>query len=178
MSSSDAECQPPSSQAAVARGTGPTARGKGGKGKAGGRGRVKGGAAKNAVVPLDRLLRPSVVDERRGDSSITALHEDGPLLEKRDWLSVPDEFMNPLKMSVVNQFVRCIPKADFRFQSTGEEYVLVGTGNTMPENFRKWIYCMHQVNVFSESFVFELFTDSFTWRFSRALKLRLTPRDR
>ena len=50
-------------------------------------------------------------------------------------------------MPAVNQFVRCLPKLDFRFRSTGEEYVLVGTGMTMPENFRKWIYCMHQVNM-------------------------------
>jgi len=37
--------------------------------------------------------------------------------------------------------------------STGEEYVLVGTGNTMPDNFRKWIYCMHQVVCFVLQFI-------------------------
>jgi len=139
MSASEDDLDIPSQSQSVRAG-----RGRGGRGRAGGgRGRA------NAAPPLERLLRPSAADKERGNASVTALQSSGPEVVREEWLSVPDEFMKPLKMSVVNQFVRCIPEKDFRFRSYGEEYVLVGTGNTMPENFRKWIYCMHQVKVTS-----------------------------
>lgn len=89
------------------------------------------------------------MQQMESSSSVEALQTAHIDIIKQPWLSIPREFMNPLKMPMVNQFVRCIPKMDFRFLSTGEEYVLVGTGNTMPDNFRKWIYCMHQVNLSS-----------------------------
>jgi len=68
------------------------------------------------------------------------------VIMRRDWLELPSCYMRPLKMCAVNQFVHCVDKLDSRFLSTGPEYVLVGSGTSMPDHFHWWIYCMHQVN--------------------------------
>ena len=64
---------------------------------------------------------------------------------RKGWLTLPMAYMKPLQMCAVNQFVHCVTTLDSRFLSSGSEYVLVGTGSSMPDHFHQWIYCMHQV---------------------------------
>jgi len=128
-----------------------------GRGRGRGRGKGRGGVA------LQGLVQMRSCDVDPAAASMAALYANTVSMVQYDWLTVPDEFMTPLKMPAVNQFVRCIPEIDFRFMSTGEEYVLVGTGNTMPDNFRKWIYCMHQVDLLRGLFT----VVNLIWRDSR-----------
>jgi hypothetical protein len=74
------------------------------------------------------------------------LYQAGIDVIRKDWLQLPSEYMRPLRMCAVNQFVHCLDKLDSRYLSHGPEYVLVGTGTSMPKHFHMWIYCMHQVS--------------------------------
>ena len=64
---------------------------------------------------------------------------------REEWLRLPDFYTEPLRMCAVNQFVHCVRSLDSRYLPNSAEYVLVGTGTSMPDHFHQWIYCMHQV---------------------------------
>ena len=100
-------------------------------------GAINGGDAESGE---GEAAEASLVDDDDGEYD-----DDGVNVIRKRWLSLPSAYMKPLQMCAVNQFVHCVRKLDTRFLSTGSEYVLVGTGASMPDHFHQWIYCMHQV---------------------------------
>jgi hypothetical protein len=110
-----------------------------------------GRGRKKAAPPLERFMPVLNANPDRFRDAVEQVQRVGRPVVKADWLAIPKELMEPLRMPMVNQFVRCVGESEFRFKPSGEQYVLVGTGNAMPESFRKWIYCMHQVRNFFPS---------------------------
>jgi len=97
-------------------------------------------------------------DEQAGEADEQAGEHAGVDVIRKGWLSLPLAYMKPLQMCAVNQFVHCVRTLDSRFLSSGSEYVLVGTGASMPDHFHQWIYCMHQV---IRNSIFGIFTSPY-----------------
>jgi|LauGreDrversion4_2_1035121.scaffolds.fasta_scaffold410102_2 hypothetical protein len=72
---------------------------------------------------------------------------------QKEWLTIPDFFMNPKRMCAVNQFVHVTSDLDCSFLSSSCELVLFGSGTALPEHFRWMIYVTEMVSGYLRGFV-------------------------
>ena len=116
--------------------------------------------ADNDLVDTDdediRATVSETINSRSANASVISetvareLHQTGVPVIQKDWLIPPEKYMKPLLMCAVNQYVHCVDSLDSRYLSHGAEYVLVGTGTSMPPHFHWWIFCMQKVRSVSQ----------------------------